>query len=70
MAIGSCATWGGIPAAEGAPFPVKGLEDHLGSHFRSRGGLPVINVPGCAPTGEGFIETLIYVFCIWLNWFL
>jgi hydrogenase small subunit len=22
----------------------------------------VINVPGCAPTGEGFIETLVYVF--------
>lgn len=62
IAIGSCATWGGIPAADGSPIAAKGLEDYLGRDFRSIGGLPVINVPGCAPTGEGFIETLIYVF--------
>lgn len=74
IAIGSCASWGGIPAANGSPIGAKGLEDYLGRDFRSRGGsdgsadsasslgLPVINVPGCAPTGEGFIETLIYVF--------
>jgi hydrogenase small subunit len=68
IAIGSCASWGGIPAAEGNPIGARGLEDYLGRDFRSRAGsagstgLPVINVPGCAPTGEGFIETLIYVF--------
>ncbi|MCI0388274.1 MAG: hydrogenase expression protein HypE [Acidobacteria bacterium] len=62
IAIGSCATWGGIPAASGSPIAARGLEDYLGHDFRSRGDLPVINVPGCAPTGEGFIETLIYVF--------
>lgn len=64
VAIGSCATWGGIPAAKGNPTGATGLEDYLGRDFTSRGqpnGLPVINVPGCAPTGEGFIETLIYV---------
>jgi hydrogenase small subunit len=77
IAIGSCASWGGVPAANGNPTGAKGLVDYLGRDFRSRGGsdvsadsvdsansigLPVINVPGCAPTGEGFIETLIYVF--------
>ncbi len=62
IAIGSCATWGGIPAAIGSPIAAVGLEDFLGQDFRSRGGLPVINVPGCAPTGQSFIETLIYVF--------
>ncbi len=62
IAIGSCASWGGIPAAAGNPTGAMGLEDYLGTDFRSRGGLPVINVPGCAPTGEGFIETLVYVF--------
>jgi hydrogenase small subunit len=77
IAIGSCASWGGIIAAKGNPTGAKGLEDYLGRDFRSSGGsdrsansansansigLPVINVPGCAPTGEGFIETLIYVF--------
>lgn len=62
IAIGSCATWGGIPAAEGNPTGAHGLEQHLGAEFLSRAGLPVINVPGCAPPGEVFVETLISVF--------
>ncbi|MGH2400884.1 MAG: hydrogenase expression protein HypE, partial [bacterium] len=61
IAIGSCATWGGIPAAAGNVTGAMGLEDHLGCEFRSRGGLPIVNVPGCAPSGDGFVETLIYV---------
>lgn len=61
IAIGSCATWGGIPAAAGSPTGAMGLEDYLGHDFRSRAGLPVVNVPGCAPPGQAFIETLIDV---------
>jgi hydrogenase small subunit len=61
VAIGSCATWGGIPAAAGAPTGAMGLEAYLGHGFRSRAGLPVVNVPGCAPPGEAFLETLRYV---------
>jgi hydrogenase small subunit len=64
IAIGSCATWGGIPAAAGSPTGAMGLESYLGRDFRSRAGLPVVNVPGCAPPGEAFIETLVYV---WLH---
>jgi hydrogenase small subunit len=62
IAIGSCATWGGIPAAAGSPTGAMGLEDYMGRDFRSRAMLPVINVPGCAPSGASFIDTLIYVF--------
>lgn len=62
VAIGSCATWGGIPAAAGSPTGAMGLESYLGRDFISRSGLPIINVPGCAPSGEVFIETLIYLF--------
>jgi hydrogenase small subunit len=62
LAFGSCAAWGGVPAAEGNAIGAIGLESYLSREFRSVAGLPVINVPGCAPTGEGFIETLIYVF--------
>ena len=61
IAIGSCAAWGGIPAAAGSPTGAMGLEDHLGRYFRSRAGLPVVNVPGCAPPGEAFMETLVAV---------
>jgi hydrogenase small subunit len=62
VAMGSCAAWGGIPAALGSPLQVSGLGETLGGPFRSRGGLPVINLPGCAPPGEGLIETLVYIF--------
>lgn len=62
VAIGSCAAWGGIPAAAGNPTGAHGLGKHLGPDFRSGAGLPVVNVPGCAPSGETFIETLVGVF--------
>ena len=62
IAMGSCAASGGLPHATGSPVHVHGLTDFLGHAFVSRGGLPVINIPGCAPPGEAFIETLTYVF--------
>ena len=61
MAIGTCATWGGIPAAEGNPTAAMGLMEYLGKDFRSAFGLPVINVPGCAPIGDNFTETVFAV---------
>jgi hydrogenase small subunit len=64
IAIGSCAAWGGIPAAAGSPTGAMGLESYLGPDFRSRANLPVINIPGCAPPGDAFVETLVYV---WLH---
>jgi hydrogenase small subunit len=62
IAMGSCATSGGLPHAEGSPLHVHGLGDLLGHGFLSRAGLPVINIPGCAPPGDAFIETLTYLF--------
>jgi hydrogenase small subunit len=58
IAIGTCATWGGIPAAAGNPTRSMGLTDYLGAGYRSARGLPVVNVPGCAPIGDNFTETL------------
>jgi hydrogenase small subunit len=58
IAIGTCATWGGIPAAAGNITGSMGLSDYLGSGYRSTRGLPVVNVPGCAPIGDNFTETL------------
>lgn len=66
VAIGSCATWGGVPAALGSPTGAMGLGDYLGPDFVSRAGLPVVNVPGCAPPGDAFVETLLYV-CLHLG---
>ena len=61
IAIGTCATWGGIPAAAGNVTGSMGLMDFLGSGYRSTSGMPVINVPGCAPQGDNFTETLLAV---------
>ncbi|HEX2031394.1 MAG TPA: hydrogenase expression protein HypE [Actinomycetota bacterium] len=58
IAIGTCATWGGIPSAHGNPTGAMSLMDFLGKDYRSAFGLPVVNVPGCAPIGDNFTETV------------
>ncbi len=58
VAIGTCATWGGIPAADGNPTGAMSLMDFLGKDYRSTAGIPVVNVPGCAPIGDNFTETI------------
>ncbi len=54
VALGDCACWGGIPANAPNPSASVGLQylkrDHggyLGPDFKSKWGLPVINIPGC-----------------------
>ncbi|HZB97230.1 MAG TPA: hydrogenase expression protein HypE [Candidatus Sulfotelmatobacter sp.] len=58
IAIGTCATWGGIPSAYGNVTGAMSLQDLLGKDYRSAFGLPVINVPGCSPVGDNFMETV------------
>jgi len=58
IAVGTCATWGGIPAAAGNPTNSMGVMDYLGKDYRDTAGLPVINIPGCAPIGDNFTETV------------
>ena len=61
IAVGTCATWGGIPAAAGNPTNSAGLMDFLGEDYRSGLGLPVVNIPGCAPQGDNMTETIAAV---------
>jgi hydrogenase small subunit len=61
IAIGTCATWGGIPAAYGNPTGSMSVMDFLGKDYRSALGLPVVNVPGCSPVGDNFTETVAAV---------
>jgi hydrogenase small subunit len=61
IAIGTCATWGGIPAAAGNVTGSMSLMDFLGRDYRSAFGLPVINIPGCSPIGDNFTETVAAV---------
>jgi len=61
IAIGTCATWGGIPAAAGNPTGSMSVMDFLGRDYRSAFGLPVINIPGCSPVGDNFTETVALI---------
>ena len=65
VAVGTCASFGGFPAAGANPTDACGLqyegEDEggiLGRDFVSKSGLPVVNVSGCAPHPDWISETL------------
>ncbi|HZC28442.1 MAG TPA: hypothetical protein VE269_01790, partial [Gaiellaceae bacterium] len=61
VAVGTCATYGGIHAMAGNPTGCMGLADYLGWDFRSAGGLPIVNIPGCPVQPENFMETLVWL---------
>jgi hydrogenase small subunit len=61
VAAGTCATYGGIHAMEGNPTGCMGLPDYLGWQWRSRGGIPIVCVPGCPVQPDNFMETLLYL---------
>ena len=45
----------------GNPTGCMGLADYLGWDFRSAGGLPIVNVPGCPVQPDNFMETLVWL---------
>lgn len=68
MAVGSCAAYGGITSGGGNPSESCGLQYDgdepgglLGGSFRSRSGLPVINVAGCPTHPNWVTETLLQI---------
>src|SRR5437763_15203725 len=61
IAAGTCATYGGIHAMQGNPTGCMGLADYLGWEWRSRTGLPIVNIPGCPVQPDNFTETLLYI---------
>ncbi|MDU8945457.1 NADH-quinone oxidoreductase subunit B family protein [Ovoidimarina sediminis] len=66
VAVGTCAAFGGITAAGGNPSGAVGLQfdgSHAGGAlpptFRSKSGMPVINVSGCPTHPDWVTETLL-----------
>jgi len=61
MCAGTCSAYGGIHAMEGNPTGCMGLADYLGWDWKSKGGLRIVNVPGCPVQPDNFMETLLYL---------
>jgi len=58
IALGTCASFGGIPAAAGNPTNSLGVRDFFASRQITT---PLINLPGCPPHPDWFIGTLASV---------
>jgi hydrogenase small subunit len=61
VCAGTCATYGGIHAMAGNPTGAMGVADYLGWNWKSKAGLPIVNVPGCPVQPDNFMETLLYL---------
>jgi uptake hydrogenase small subunit len=68
VAIGDCATWGGIPAVPPNPTDSTGMQFHkdqkggfLGEGFVSKRGYPVINIPGCPAHPDWITQILVAI---------
>jgi hydrogenase small subunit len=61
VAVGSCAAFGGIPAAAPNPTAATGTMQAL-KELRNRGRIkaPIINVPGCPPVPEVLTGVVVY----------
>jgi len=57
IAIGSCASWGGVPSADPNPTGATPAFEVL----KQKGiKTPVVNIPGCPPNPYNFLSTVLY----------
>ncbi len=54
IAMGSCASWGGLPSAGDNPTGAVGVSDLIK-------GVPVVNLPGCPPNPYNLIGTVLEI---------
>jgi len=58
IALGSCATYGGLPSWSPNPTEAKGVREY----FNEKGiHTPVVNVPGCPPHPDWFTGTIAHI---------
>ena len=61
VAVGTCATYGGIHAMAGNPTGAMGVPDYLGWGWKSKAGIPIVCIPGCPAHPDNMSETLLYL---------
>jgi hydrogenase small subunit len=63
IAIGSCASWGGMPSATAVDMGEKSPTGavSIAEALKAKGvSTPVVNIPGCPPNGYNFLSTVLY----------
>jgi hydrogenase small subunit len=61
VAVGTCATYGGIPAMKNNPTGAMGVRDYLGWDWKSSAGIPIVNIPGCPAQPDNMTEMLMFL---------
>jgi len=61
LAVGTCATYGGVHAMAGNPTGAMGVPDYLGWDWKSTAGIPIVCVPGCPAHPDNLSETILYL---------
>ena len=68
VAVGTCSCFGGIPASGENLLEMTGLQflrekrgGLLGEDFKSRSGLPVVNIAGCPAHPEWILESFLFI---------
>jgi hydrogenase small subunit len=58
IALGTCASFGGIPAAKPNPTQARSVKQVLDAHDINK---PLVNIPGCPPHPDWFVGTVASV---------
>ena len=61
VAMGTCASYGGVHAMTGNPTGAMGLPDFLGWDWRSKDDIPLVCVSGCPTLPDNMTQTLLYL---------
>src|SRR5262249_4867194 len=59
VCAGTCAAHGGVHPLAGTPSGCMRLADYRGWNFKTKSGLPIVNVPGCPVQPDNFMETVL-----------
>lgn len=60
VAVGTCASFGGVPHARPNPTGAVSIRDLMDANGITDGSIPLINIPGCPPIAEVICAVLFY----------